>query len=170
MSSVATIGYERSDGDSVVAALRQAGVDLLVDVRMVPFSHKPGFAQGPLKALLQAAGIEYMHVAELGNPKEGRDAAKAGDDATFRRVYAERMATAPAQRAILRIAELGRVRTPCLMCFERDHDRCHRGMVAEAVEAQGLRIVHLKPAETVKTPPRKAPAGKPSPADQGTLF
>ncbi len=165
MGAVATIGYERTDADKFVAALKEAGVDLLVDVRMVPFSHKPGFTQAPLRGLLAAAAIDYLHLKELGNPKEGRDAAKAGDEAVFRSVYMAQMATSAAQRAILRVVELGRLRRPCLMCFERDHRHCHRGMVAEVVEAHGLHVRHLEPAERDKPLPRRRP-----PAAQGTLF
>jgi uncharacterized protein (DUF488 family) len=145
MNEVMTIGYERTDPDRFARALKEAKVDLLVDVRMVPFSHKPGFAGGPLRQAMEAAGIGYLHLQDLGNPKEGRDAAKAGDVGSFQRVYRTQMATTAARRAIAHVAELSRTRRPCLMCFERDHRDCHRGIVAEALEAADVRIVHLTP-------------------------
>lgn len=145
MNQVMTIGYERTDPEKFIRALRDADVDLLVDVRMVPFSHKPGFSGTPLRQAMEAAGIGYLHLRDLGNPKDGRDAAKAGNIDAFHRIYRTQMATNAAQHAILRIADLSRTQRPCMMCFERDHRDCHRGIVAEALGAKDIQVVHLTP-------------------------
>src|SRR3954462_12290991 len=54
-----TIGYEGATQDEVVAALQQAGVSLVIDVRAVPLSRKPGFSKNVLAAGLKDAGIDY---------------------------------------------------------------------------------------------------------------
>lgn len=154
MSPVMTIGYERTDPEKFVRALKEAGVDLLVDVRMVPFSHKPGFSAAPLRQAMETAGIGYLHLQDLGNPKDGRNAAKTGDVDAFHRIYRTQMATSAAQRAISRLADLSRTHRPCMMCFERDHRDCHRGIVAEALEAKDIKIIHLLP-EARDAPLRK---------------
>jgi len=75
---VLTIGYERATPSTLVAALRAAGVQTLVDVRALANSRKPGFAKGALSAALQEAGIGYLHLRALGTPAEGRAAVRAG--------------------------------------------------------------------------------------------
>lgn len=145
MSDVMTIGYEGTDPERFTRALKESRVDLLVDIRMVAFSHKPGFSGAPLRQAMEEAGIGYLHLQDLGNPKAGRDAAKAGDIASFHRIYRTQMGTSAAQRAVSRVIELSRSRRPCLMCFERDHRDCHRGMVAETLESHEIRVVHLTP-------------------------
>src|SRR5205085_6906860 len=78
MPDLLTIGYEGCTIDAVVAALRQAGAQLLIDVRAVPQSRKPGFSKRQLAAALDEAGIAYVHLQALGTPKPGRDAVRAG--------------------------------------------------------------------------------------------
>jgi uncharacterized protein (DUF488 family) len=54
---VFTIGYEQATIDEVVAALKAAGVELVLDIRAVAASRRPGFAKSALVANLRAAGI-----------------------------------------------------------------------------------------------------------------
>ena len=67
-----TIGYQGAPTDAVFAALEDAGVDLLVDVRAVAGSRKPGFSKTPFSAGLREHGIDYVHLRGLGTPREGR--------------------------------------------------------------------------------------------------
>ena len=73
-----TIGYEGTTIDAVLERLRAARVALLIDVRAVAASRKPGFSKRQLAAGLDAAGIGYVHLQGLGTPKPGRDAVRAG--------------------------------------------------------------------------------------------
>jgi uncharacterized protein (DUF488 family) len=73
-----TIGYEQTPASAVLDELEQAGVKLLVDVRAVAASRRPGFSKNQLAAGLQERGISYLHLRGLGTPKEGRDAARGG--------------------------------------------------------------------------------------------
>ena len=83
-----TIGYEGSTQDEFIAALQQAGVERIIDVRAVPLSRKPGFSKNVLAAGLSEAGIDYVHLKALGTPPAGREAARKGDEAGLERIYA----------------------------------------------------------------------------------
>jgi uncharacterized protein (DUF488 family) len=61
-------------------------VRLLIDVRELPTSRRKGFAKSALSSALAAADIGYLHLKGLGDPKPGRDAARAGDYAGFLKV------------------------------------------------------------------------------------
>src|SRR5438552_16030725 len=65
-------GYQGHTLDTFIDGLGTAGVRLLVDVRLTPTSRKPGFARTRLQAALRAAGIDYLHLSTLGNPKANR--------------------------------------------------------------------------------------------------
>jgi uncharacterized protein (DUF488 family) len=70
-----TIGYEGANVPAFVAALREAGVALVLDIRAAPVSRKKGFSKTPLAQHLSEAGIGYRHMRGLGTPKQGRQAA-----------------------------------------------------------------------------------------------
>lgn len=135
-----TIGYEQATQPAVVAALRDAGVELLADIRYLPLSRRPGFSKRSLKAAVEEAGIAYRHFRQLGTPAEGRAAARRGDRATLARVYAGQLELpeALAQMAELRaLADDSRV---CLLCYERNAAECHRVLLFDALFEDCTRV------------------------------
>ena len=139
---VLTIGYERGTPATLIAALKAAGVQRLVDVRALANSRKPGFAKGALSAALEEAGIGYLHLRALGTPAEGRQAVRSGHPEVMRRIFAAHLAGTEAQAALANLSDLARRERVCLLCLEDDPRRCHRTLVAEAV---GLPTTHLHP-------------------------
>lgn len=132
---LATIGYEGAAVHGVVAALADAGIELLVDVRIRAQSRKPGLSKSSLAAELARAGIEYEHLRDLGTPLEIRAEFRAGAIEEGRRRYREYLRGDPAaQLALERLAELARQRPTAILCFERDERTCHRLVVCEELE------------------------------------
>jgi uncharacterized protein (DUF488 family) len=141
-----TIGYERASLDSVVGALRGAGVQTLLDVRELPLSRRAGFSKSPLRAALNEAGIGYVHLKGLGTPAEGRLAARRHDHARFWEIVERRMDTPEAEADLHRAAEIARTERACLLCFEADPHVCHRLRVAQGLtERFGFAVEHLHP-------------------------
>jgi uncharacterized protein (DUF488 family) len=139
-----TIGYEGLDSERLIAALRDAQVGTLADVRAVANSRKRGFSKNALRTSLEDAGIGYAHARSLGTPKAGRQAARADDAALMRRIYCEEVLdTADGGLALDELCTLAD-RTPiCLLCFEREPARCHRRVLAERMQARGFTTVDL---------------------------
>ncbi len=144
MPDLFTIGYEGRRIDDVITALRAAGVTLLIDVRAIAASRKPGFSKRQLAAALDAAGIAYVHLRGLGTPKAGRMAARAGRTAEMHEIFAAHMRTDPARAALAEARALRDAHAACLLCFEADPGTCHRLLVANALAEPGNRpIRHL---------------------------
>lgn len=142
---IATIGYEGTTLEAFIRALRRAGVDHLVDVRAVALSRKQGFSKSQLAAALAASGIEYTHLRGLGDPKDGRLAARAGDYREFERIFSRHMKTAAAREDLETAVDLVSPGRACLMCFEADHSTCHRRIVAESLaKVTGLKVMPLQ--------------------------
>lgn len=130
-----TIGYEQTPPKSVLDELEGAGVKLLVDVRAVASSRRPGFSKGALSAGLKERGIGYIHLRGLGTPKEGRIAARSGDVKTMHRIYMKHLKTPQAKEEMDELAALVETSGPvCILCYERDHRVCHRTFIAEIIE------------------------------------
>lgn len=144
---IATIGYEGTSVPLFLAALQAAGVTLLVDVRAVASSRRPGFAKTRLAANLEEAGIGYVHLRGLGTPPDGRAAARAGKHAVMHDIFREHLTTDVAQEDMARLVDL--VRGPqrlCLLCFEAEPRHCHRSLVAAALgESTPIDVRHLRP-------------------------
>jgi len=128
-----TIGYEGATQPEVIAALKAAGVIQLIDVRAVPMSRKPGFSKNALAAGLKDAGIGYVHLKALGTPPAGREAARRGDMAAMKRIYAAQLETPEAGAEAARLIALAEEVPSALLCFERDPAQCHRTPLREAV-------------------------------------
>jgi uncharacterized protein (DUF488 family) len=144
MSGLLTIGYEGCTIGDVVAELRAARVGLLIDVRAVPQSRKPGFSKRQLAAGLDEQGIGYLHLQSLGTPKPGRDAVRAGHPERMEEIFREHMTSDRAQVELAQAKQLARERRVCLLCFEQDPMMCHRRLVAEMItEDTHQPVVHL---------------------------
>ena len=87
MSAILTIGYEGASIEEFVTTLKLAEIDVLIDVRDVPISRKRGFSKGALSSTVEAVGIKYLHLRDLGDPKPGREAARRGDVQTFESIF-----------------------------------------------------------------------------------
>src|SRR5919109_1865262 len=95
-----TIGYEQSTTRAMFDELGDAKVDMVIDVRAVATSRRPGFSKRQLAAGLDEAGIGYLHLQKLGTPKEGRDAARAGNLAKLFDIYERHLATPDAREQL----------------------------------------------------------------------
>jgi uncharacterized protein (DUF488 family) len=116
-----------------------------VDVRAVAASRRPGFSKNQLAAGLDERGISYLHLRGLGTPKEGREAARAGQFGSLHKIYAKHLKTPQAREELDELSALVKKSGPiCILCYERDHSRCHRQWIAEIIEDRdGVRVENL---------------------------
>ena len=145
MTELMTIGYEGLTTRDFIDLLRRCRVSMIVDIRELPISRKPGFAKAALAAMLEKHGIKYQHVSELGCPRdirhEYRDDGDWGRYSRRFKAYLETQGT-----AIERLIEWTGEEQCCLLCFEEDFNFCHRSYVAEqaVLKMDGpARIHHL---------------------------
>ncbi len=143
MKTIFTIGYEGTDIERFVRTLVAVGINAVADVRAVPLSRKKGFSKNSLREKLAEAGIQYIPMQALGDPKPGREAAKAGDYETFRTIYTAHIDQPEVLSAVADLAAEARDMNVCLLCFERDPKTCHRMIVGERMEPYGYSMMHL---------------------------
>jgi uncharacterized protein (DUF488 family) len=144
MHPIATIGYEKAPQPEVIGRLKDAGVELVIDVRAVAASRRAGFSKTLLAGSLDEAGIGYLHLRDLGTPKSGREAARAGRIGEMRAIFEEQLTTAGALGALERAIEESLGRRVCLLCYETDAACCHRAIVAARMAARtGAPILDL---------------------------
>jgi uncharacterized protein (DUF488 family) len=144
MKPLATIGYEQATQAAVIGKLRDAHVEVVIDVRAVAASRRAGFSKTLLAASLAEAGIDYVHLRDLGTPKPGRDAAHHGRIAEMNRIYEAHLAEPAAQLQLAQATEIATARKAALLCYEADTAGCHRRIVADRIrEATGIEVEDL---------------------------
>lgn len=141
-----TCGYEpHRTLDSLIATLKSAGVQRVVDVRELPLSRRRGFSKTALRESLECAAIAYDHARALGNPKAFRDLYRSGDVASGEAAFRQHVRNGSAWAVDELLATVLSDRTS-LLCWERDPEVCHRAVVVEELQLRcpELRVVHLR--------------------------
>ncbi|HEY3866634.1 MAG TPA: DUF488 domain-containing protein [Solirubrobacteraceae bacterium] len=160
MRRVATIGVYGFDLSSFLAALREADVGLLLDVRQRRGVRGWEYAWANsrhLQAALAQAGIAYEHHRELAPTTElrqlqYREDAREGVGkrsrgrlaAEYRERYLSEILDRVDLAAIVESLPLDRV--SALLCVERDPPACHRSLIAQRMtEEYGVSVIDLLP-------------------------
>jgi uncharacterized protein (DUF488 family) len=158
--SVATIGVYGWTLEGFLAALRDADVRIVLDVRQrrgVRGSEYAWANSRRLQTALKQAHIEYRHHKELAPTTELRHL-QYDEDARqgvgkrsrmelapeYRRRYLQEILDRVDLSALVR--ELPAGGQAALMCVEQDPEACHRSLIAERLQADfGVAVVHLRP-------------------------
>ena len=115
---------------------------MLADIRHFPGSRRnQQYSQEPLRAALEAAGIRYVHLVDLGGFRKGG--------------YEAYMGTPEWQRGFAALEELARGARVAIMCAEVVPFRCHRRFVARHTAELGVKVTHIIDAR--RTMPERAP-------------
>ena len=145
MPTIWTIGYEALLPDALVAELRAAGVERVLDVRFRPQSRRPGMSKTRLGERLAAHGIAYEHRRALGTPNDLRWLFKHNRVDEGRAGYRDHVEREAAADLDALAAELAHGPRTALLCLEADPAACHRSVLAEALARRvaGLEVVDL---------------------------
>ncbi len=138
-NGICSIGYEGETIDSFLNKLILNNVSVLIDVRKNAFSMKSAFRKRNLENYLHKADIAYLHIPELGIDSNKRQDLET--DADYKALFKDYEKELPEKKEqtkqILNIAKNKRV---ALMCFEADHNHCHRGTLSNNI---GQEVTHL---------------------------
>jgi uncharacterized protein (DUF488 family) len=138
-----TIGYEKKSFKDFLYLLESKRIEALVDVREFAFSRRPEFRKSPLEKALKTRGIEYIHLKALGSTKELRENlySTLNYKAFFKEYENILKKNSSTLEDLLAIIVSGK--RICLMCYEREHEKCHRLVLSNALidlNNNGLRI------------------------------
>jgi len=138
-----TSGHSNHSADDLVRLVRDAGVEVIADVRSQPFSRfNPQFNQGALQAALRAADLQYVFLGDaLGGRPVEPDLYDSGGHVRYDVVAKTERFQAGLER-LLAGRDASRV---AVMCSEEDPARCHRRLlVTRVLTEQGIPVVHLR--------------------------
>ncbi len=143
--AIFTVGHSTLPIERFVSLLRAYGIERLVDIRTMRGSRRnPQFGEQALTEALAEANIEYVALPELGGLRRARpDSPNNGwRNASFRG-YADYMQTAEFGAGLERLVEMSRGKSVAIMCAEAVPWRCHRSLVADALDVRGVPAVEI---------------------------
>ena len=148
--AIYTVGHSTLPIDSFIDLLRVYGIELLADVRTVPRSrYNPQFNSDALAQSLKQAGIEYLAMPGLGGLRRPRkDSPNTGWRNESFRGYADYMQTPAFATALKALIDTSRGKRAAIMCAEAVPWRCHRSLVADALNARGIPAVEILSADS----------------------
>jgi uncharacterized protein (DUF488 family) len=134
-----TVGYTGRRTEDLLDALASNAVQTLVDIRKNPVSmYRPDLSKANLCRLVEARGLRYAHLPELGVPRDIRaKAIETGSRDVIWHWYDENVLT-KYLRHLDRFLN-GLEHPVALMCVEIDPRECHRHRLFIALEHLGLR-------------------------------
>jgi uncharacterized protein (DUF488 family) len=143
--TVLTIGHSTRTIEEFLELLQIYGVTLLIDVRTVPHSrHNPQFNKEALPTILKRYGIKYLHLPEIGGLRHPKaNSTNLGLENLSFRGYADYMQTKDFADALLKIIALARENRVALMCAEALPWKCHRNLIADALVAHRVKVLHI---------------------------
>jgi uncharacterized protein (DUF488 family) len=140
-----TIGHSNHPADTFLDLLARSDVAILADIRTLPRSRfNPQYNDKALASSLKAAGIEYIHLKDLGGLRKARaNSINTGfRDGGFRG-YSDYMQTKPFQQALDALITLSKKQRTVIMCAEAKPGECHRLLVSDALTVRGVSVVHI---------------------------
>ncbi len=154
--AIFTIGHSTHTKEEFLKLLKDAGIEMVVDVRAFPGSRKfPHFHTDQMSIWLPEADIDYFHLKELGGR---RNKSKTVDDEvngawhnrSFHN-YADYTLQQDFQTGLDELKEYAGDKTVAYCCSERHPARCHRLLISNWLSLNGWTVRHIIDGSKGKT-------------------
>lgn len=149
---VYAIGHSTRPLEELAELLHAHGVKLLCDIRSIPKSrHNPQYNKNNLSKELPEYKIRYRHLKALGGLRRtSPDSVNtAWKNASFRG-YADYMQTEDFEKALKSLIERSQKTPLAIMCAEGNPYRCHRLLVADALTAHKIPVLHISSRKSAR--------------------
>jgi uncharacterized protein (DUF488 family) len=126
---VYTIGTSNRSLGEFISLLKQYEIKALIDVRRFPTSKLEYFKKENLKQSMEKAGIEYIHIEELGGYRSGG--------------YTKYMQTKEFKRGFENLLKIASRKQTAIMCSQLLFFRCHRRFISNELVKLGFEVLHI---------------------------
>ena len=143
--AIFTIGHSTLPIERFISILESYGIERLVDIRTIPRSrHNPQFNDTALAESIEVQHLEYVHMGSLGGLRRPRkDSANTGWRNEAFRGFADYMQTDEFSDALAALISMSREKRVAIMCAEAVPWRCHRSLVADALNVRAVPVIEI---------------------------
>ncbi|MCX8027702.1 MAG: DUF488 domain-containing protein [Thermodesulfovibrionales bacterium] len=140
--TIYTIGHSNIDIDKFISLLKGAGIEVLVDVRSVPYSkYANQFNKERLMNAVRTSGIKYIYMGDVigGMPKN--KSYYVNDRIDYHLLKQSKHFQDGINRLL---SDIQKYRL-AIMCAEEDPMRCHRRhLISKTLHEKGVEILHIR--------------------------
>lgn len=150
--TIYTIGHSTRTIKEFVDLLNLSGVTQLIDIRTIPKSrHNPQYTSENLEKSLDAQGIRYFYLKELGGlrPKVNNTENYGWRNVSFRN-YADYMQSEEFRDGMDSLVQRAKQATTAIMCAEAVPWRCHRSLVGDALLVRHVHVADIISKTNIK--------------------
>jgi uncharacterized protein (DUF488 family) len=143
---IVTVGHGTLAPADLITLLRDAGIEMVVDIRRYPGSRRwPQFGRERMPRWLGLGGVRYRWLEGLGGRRSGRpDSPNVGLRNRQFRAYADHMASHEFGDSVRELRRVATLQTVAVMCSESVWWRCHRRLLADhLVLVDAVEVGHL---------------------------
>jgi uncharacterized protein (DUF488 family) len=142
MTTVYSIGHSSLPIQALLDRLAEHRIDVVVDVRSKPYSPRfPEFDLPVLRQSLEATGVRYVHLPQLG----GRPERSEFYDAEGRVLYGRLAESDDFRSGLDRLVSSAGMHRVAVLCSEEDPLRCHRWrLIGTTLEGVGIEMTHIR--------------------------
>ena len=143
--AIFTVGHSTLPIEQFIALMHTYGIACVSDIRTVPRSrHNPQFNSDALGPELKPEHIDYVPLPALGGLRHARkDSPNTGWRNKSFRGYADYMQTEAFAEGLATLIDMSRQKRTAIMCAEAVPWRCHRSLVADALNVRGIPAIEI---------------------------
>lgn len=143
--TIFTVGHSTLPIDQFVALMNAYSIRQVADIRTIPRSRfNPQYNADALAVSLPDHQIQYVPMPALGGLRHSyAGSPNTGWKNKSFRGYADYMQTPEFNAAVDELILLGRAKRTAIMCAEAVPWRCHRSLVADALEVRGVEAIEI---------------------------
>ena len=155
-----TAGHSTRSAEDFLTIIRSFDIQQIADVRRYPGSKKyPQYNKDEFRAWLNAAGIAYVHLENLGGRRKPHpDSKKTAWRHTAFRGYADYMESTDFAAAYQQLEIIASGMRTAIVCSEAVWWSCHRALIADMLKFRGWTVFHIMSEGKAKEHPYTAPA------------
>jgi len=143
-----TVGHSNIDIKKFINILKQNNIEVLIDVRSVPFSrYASQFNKDNIKRELEESGIVYIFMGNVlgGKPRQIYDDEFHTADKIIDVVYEKIRGQQGYQKGISRLIATAKTNKIAIMCSEENPNKCHRHLlITQSLLGKGVDVLHIR--------------------------
>jgi uncharacterized protein (DUF488 family) len=138
-----TIGHSNKNTEDIISWLKKNNIEILVDVRSVPYSrYVPQANREAIQLASNNAGIKYVF---MGDQLGRRPAGIKTKDKLGNCDYFKLASTDNFREGLKNLLNAAEENTLCILCSEEDPAKCHRGLlISRELAKLGIEVRHIR--------------------------